>query len=230
VEGVLIKRYKRFFADVRPLDPALGDVVVAHCANTGSMKTCGEPGDRVYLSPAASPERKLRWTWELTGVDGGFVGVNTARPNHVVHESVARGAVAELAGYTSWRAEVAYGKKSRIDLLLEGSAKDPRRCWVEVKNATLRHGDHVVFPDAVTERGLKHLGELSAMVRAGDRAVMFFFVNRPDGRAMAPAEAIDPDYAAGLRAAQRAGVEILAYRARTSLAGMTVGERIPVEL
>jgi sugar fermentation stimulation protein A len=125
---------------------------------------------------------------------------------------------------------VKYGDKSRIDLLLEGSARDPRRCWVEVKNATLRDGDYILFPDAVTDRGLKHLGELSKMAKAGDRAVMLFFVNRPDGRAMAPAAAVDPAYTEGLRAAARAGVEILAYRARTNLAGMTLGERMPVDL
>ena len=226
VKGTLVQRYKRFFADV--VLEATGETVTAHCANTGSMRTCGAPGDTVYLLHSDDPKRKLRFSWELTSTADGFVGVNTARPNQVVEAAVRGGLVAELAGYGTVRPEVKYGTNSRIDLRLEAPGRPP--CYVEIKNATLLEGEHVRFPDAVTERGLKHLRELELVAQKGERAVLFFFVNRPEGRAVGPADRIDPAYGQALREARANGVEILAYRARPSLQGITLGAAVPVDL
>lgn len=225
IAGQLIQRYKRFFADVRLPN---GEVVTAHCANTGSMKTCGSPGDTVYLLHDPKPTRKLAYTWELTETAGGFIGVNTARPNHVVATAIALGKVAELKGYETIKQEVKYGANSRIDILLTDKAGDT--CYVEVKNTTLLAEGEVQFPDAVTERGLKHLTELTTVVKNGSRAVMFYLVNRPEGAAFAPAAAIDPAYAQGLKDANAAGVEILAYRAEHSVTGITLGAQVPIRL
>jgi sugar fermentation stimulation protein A len=225
VEGELIQRYKRFFADVRL--PS-GEVVTAHCANTGSMKTCGAPGDRVLLLHNPSPTRKLAYSWELTKVKGGYVGVNTARPNHLVAAAIGARKIPELADFAELKQEVKYGVNSRIDVLLTDARG--KRCYVEVKNTTLLVGEEVQFPDAVTARGLKHLDELAAVVRGGERAVMFYLVNRPDGAAFAPARAIDPAYADGLAKAVKAGVEVLAYRAKHSPTGLTIGPRVTVRL
>lgn len=223
-QGRLLRRYQRFFADVTLND---GRIVTAHCANTGSMATCGAPGDTVYLLHNANPARKLQWTWELTAIEDGFVGVNTGRPNQLVRAAVSAGLVRELKGYADVRPEVKYGKNSRIDLLLSGDGIPP--CYVEIKNTTLRYENRIVFPDAVTERGLKHLDELIQEKKAGNRAIMFFLVNRPDGEAFAPADHIHHEYATELRRAVRQGVEVLAYRARHSVLGMTLGERLHVD-
>ena len=225
-KGTLIKRYKRFLADVELADG--GDVITAHCPNTGSMKTCGAPGDTVFLTHNPSPTRKLKYTWELTKTRGGYIGVNTHTPNALVKAAIANGDIKELAGYAEMKTEVKYGKNSRIDVLLS----DPRKgdCYVEVKNSTLLDGERVIFPDAVSERGLKHIHELVSMVEAGHKAVLFFLVNRPEGKSFAPADAIHPEYGAALREAKAAGLKILAYRAKHSLKGIRVTERVPVRL
>lgn len=225
VRGKLIKRYKRFFADVT-LDS--GEVVVAHCANTGSMRTCGEPLDPVYLLHAPSPTRKLAYSWELTETVGGFIGVHTGRPNALAAAAQRHGRIPELAGYSSQRSEVKYGASSRIDLLLE--SLDLPDCYVEVKNATLFANDQVLFPDAVTERGRKHLAELAAVAKSGKRAVNLFLLNRPEGRVFAPAKSIDPDYARDLSRVSREGVEILAYRVHATPYGLDIGGSVEVEL
>ncbi len=224
IEGKLIKRYKRFFADV---ELANGDVVTAHCPNTGSMKSCGQPGDTVFVLHAPSPTRKLAYTWELTKTSRGFVGVNTARPNHVVAKAIENGKIAELLAYPDLKQEVKYGVNSRIDILL--SCPDKGQCYVEVKNTTLLEGDLVLFPDSVSARGLKHLQELSLMVKEGHRAVMFYLVNRAEGSYFTPASQIDPAYSKGLSEALKAGVEILAYRATHSLSGISIGEALPLK-
>jgi sugar fermentation stimulation protein A len=224
-KGKLIKRYKRFLADVTLDD---GTLVTAHCPNTGSMESCYVEGSTVWLSPSDNPERKLKWTWEFTATEGGLIGINTSRPNEVVAEAVKDGKILELAGYASVRREVKYSKNSRIDLFLESPGK--KNCYVEIKNTTLRRGDNVLFPDAVTERGLKHLEDLSEMVREGHRAVMVFFVNRPDCERFSPASEIDPKYAAALKDAVKTGVEVLAIRAVSSPEGITTGNNIPVKL
>ncbi len=225
VRGTLVQRYKRFFADVT-LES--GETIVAHCANTGTMKTCGTAGDTVYLLHNPDPKRKLAYSWELTATPLGFVGVNTARPNQVVAAAVEAGHIAELSGYTAVRREVKYGANSRIDLLLQGPGRPD--CYVEIKNSTLLGGDSVLFPDAVTSRGLKHLHELQAVVAQGGRAVMLYFVNRPEGKDFGVADTVDPAYGSGLRAAMAAGVEVLAYRAEHSLTGIKIGAAVPVSL
>ena len=223
-DGRLIRRYKRFMADVELAD---GEVVTAHCPNSGSMATCKEPGQPVCIQPADSPQRKLKYTWELYHSGASWVGINTHRSNAIVAEAVAEDAVPELTGYERARREVKYGQNSRIDLLLESDARPP--AYVEVKNATLLAEDGAVrFPDAVTERGRKHLDELADMVAAGSRAVMFFLVNRADGEGFGPADRIDPAYGQLLREVAEAGVEVLAYRTAITPAGMTVAEPVPI--
>jgi sugar fermentation stimulation protein A len=211
LKGRLIKRYKRFMADVE-LDT--GETVTAHCANSGSMLSVNEPGAEVWISPASNPDRKLKFTWELIRIGRSLVGINTSHPNALVADAIAAGKVAELKGYEALRREVKYGKNSRIDILLE----DPKKglCYVEVKNVTMRRdlkaGAPVEFPDGVTARGAKHLVELSDMVAEGHRAVMFYLVQRGDGAGgVTIARDIDPAYGEALDAARKAGVEILAY-------------------
>jgi sugar fermentation stimulation protein A len=224
--GQLIRRYKRFMADVELDD---GSVVTAHCPNSGSMATCKDPGQAVAIQPAASPQRKLKFTWELYHSGASWVGVNTHRANAIVAEAIADGRVPELAGYERLRREVKYGKNSRIDILLEDDARGS--CHVEVKNATLLAPDgRVRFPDAVTERGRKHLDELADLTAAGGRAVMFFLVNRADGDGFGPADHIDPAYGERLRQVMAAGVEVLAYRTRITPEAIAVGEAAAVDL
>ncbi|HEY4745386.1 MAG TPA: DNA/RNA nuclease SfsA [Desulfuromonadaceae bacterium] len=210
IPGTLIKRYKRFLADVTLAD---GSMVTAHCPNSGSMKGCAVPGSRVFLSRSTNPNRKLAHTWELAESDGFWAGINTGLPNRLVREAIEDGTVAELQGYGTIRPEVPYGEHSRIDLLLEGPTG---RCFVEVKNVTLVEQGRALFPDAVTTRGQKHLNELMRVVREGDRGVIFFTVQRGDGHAVSPADAIDPEYGRLLRLALANGVEALAYRAEVT--------------
>jgi len=225
VRGTLLRRYKRFFADVELAD---GSVVTAHVANTGGMIGTSDPGIEVWLSPAANPERKLRWNWELARIDGVLVGVNTAHPNRIAADAVTDGRIPELAGYSSLRREVKYGRNSRIDLLLEGGGLPT--CHVEVKNVHLRRGDWAEFPDAVTLRGTKHLAELRDVVAGGGRAVMLYLVQREDCRGFRPAADIDPTYARALHDAVGDGVEAICYTCRLSCDEITIGEPLPVSL
>lgn len=223
IRGTLIKRYKRFMADVSLDD---GQVVTAHLANSGAMLGTADPGMEVWLSPAANPERKLKYSWELVRVDGHLVGVNTAHPNAIAAEAITDGAIAQLTGYTSIRREVKYGINSRIDLLLEADGRPP--CYVEVKNVHLKRGDWAEFPDAVTVRGAKHLTELRAMVAQGARAVMLYLVQRQDCTGFRPAAHIDPVYAAGLAQARKDGVEALCHTCHMSLDGIHIGPMLPI--
>jgi sugar fermentation stimulation protein A len=213
IEGRLRERYKRFFADVELDD---GSVITAHCPNTGSLLGCKEPGSRAWLRDSGDPNRKLRYTWqavEVPGPGGGaWVNVDTNHPNRVVHEAIVAGEVPELAGYDEARREVKYGKNSRIDVHLTSADRPP--CYVEVKNTTYALGNVALFPDAATERGLKHLGELRNVVKEGARAVQLFFVSRSDVEVFRPADAIDPRYATTLRRAVDDGVEVLAWSTR----------------
>lgn len=232
LKGTLIKRYKRFLADVTLDD---GSVVTAHTANSGSMLGCCTPGSEVWLSPANNPERKLKFTWELVRVGDELVGINTSHPNALAAEAILSGAIPELAGYATLKREVKYGKNSRIDVFL--TAPDRPDCYVEVKNTTLFRpdGDNqqvALFPDAVTERGTKHLGELSEMVRTGKRAVMLYMVQRSAaglGR-FAVAEDIDPTYAAALRDALAVGVEALCYTCSVTPERLEVAIPLPIRL
>jgi sugar fermentation stimulation protein A len=223
--GLLIRRYQRFLADVELAD---GSIVTAHCPNSGSMKGCALPGSPVLLSISDKAGRRLKYTWEMVKREGNWVGINTGLPNRLVREGIENGVVSELQGYTSIRPEVRYGEeKSRIDLLLEGPAG---LCYVEVKNVTLVEGNMALFPDAVTTRGQKHLRELMEVVRKGHRGVIFFVVQRGDGEAVAPADAIDPEYGRLLRLAAANGVEVLAYRASVSPDEVMLTHRLPVIL
>lgn len=211
-QGRLIRRYKRFLADVVLPD---GREVTAHCPNTGSMLGCQPADARVILSVSDNPKRKLKYTWELVETAPGvWACVNTARPNAQARSAIENGVVAELTGYGQCRSEVRYGsEKSRIDLHLSGH-QSRADAWVEVKNVTLCDEQGIgYFPDAVTLRGQKHLRELMAQAQAGDRAVLLFLVNHTGIDLVKPADQIDPAYGKLLRQAQAAGVEVLAYRA-----------------
>lgn len=224
-EGRLIRRYKRFLADVALTD---GSVVTAHCPNTGAMLGCQAPGSPVWLSAADRPGRKLAWTWELVEAAPGVkVGIHTGRSNGLVREAVEGHWPPALAGYSDIRAEVAYGRGSRIDLLL--SAPDRPPCYLEVKNVTAAaEGGVALFPDAVTVRGARHLDELAAQVAAGCRAVLVFCVQREDVAEVRPADAIDPHYGRRLRAALAAGVEVLALGATVDLGEICLKRELSV--
>lgn len=223
IPGILIKRYKRFLADITLAD---GSMVTAHCPNSGSMLGCNLPGSPVMLSQSPNPNRKLAYTWELVQIGGYWIGLNTMLPNRLAEEAILNGTISELQGYEQLRREVPYGsERSRIDLLLEGSQG---RCYVEVKNVTLVEGELALFPDAVTERGQKHLRELMEVVRNGDRGIILFTVQRGDGKAVAPADRIDPAYGRLLREAVRNGVEALAYRASVQPEEIRLTDRLAV--
>jgi sugar fermentation stimulation protein A len=223
-EARLIRRYKRFLADVEMPD---GSVITVHCANPGAMTGLAEPGMRVFLSKSASLTRKLPWSWELVEADGTLVGINTAHPNAIVAEAILMGAIPELSGYDALRREVRYGVNSRIDILLSGQGRPD--AYVEVKNVHLSRRSRLAeFPDSVTARGAKHLAELSAMVAEGHRAVMVYLVHRADADTLALAADIDPAYAAAFSKASAAGVEMLAYACTVTAEEVLVTRRIPI--
>ena len=226
VEGRLIRRYKRFLADVQ----LAGEVVTAACPNTGSMMGCAEPGSRVWLSEHDSATRKYRHTWELVEVSGRrpvLVGINTAKPNALVAEAIAEGAIPELAGYLNVRREVPFGEeRSRVDFVLEG---DCEPCYVEVKNVTAAASKGVaLFPDCVSERGSRHLRELMRLKAVGLRPVQLYCVQRGDVNEVRPADGIDHEYGRTLREAIAAGVEVLAYRACVTPEEIRIAKRIEV--
>ncbi|MGD9667624.1 MAG: DNA/RNA nuclease SfsA [Hyphomicrobiaceae bacterium] len=228
VRGRLIKRYKRFLADVSLDD---GTPITCTCPNTGSMLGLTGPGSIVWLSESDSPTRKYRHTWEMIENDPGsgttLVGINTGHPNKLVTEAIEAGKIAPLRGYQSLKCEQKYGANSRIDILLDDDAKG--RAYVEIKNVHLMRGAGLAeFPDSVTERGAKHLAELAEMVRAGHRAVMLFLVQRADAKSISLAADIDPGYAAAFAMATAAGVEALAYRCRLSPEEIVIDRKIPI--
>ncbi len=226
VQGILLRRYKRFLADVILEN---GDEITAHCPNTGSMMGVADAGQRVWLAHRPSPTRKYAYSWELTQLaDGTLVGVDTHRSNALVREAIEGGAIAELQGYERIVPESRYGSEnSRIDFLL-GAASRPD-CYVEVKNVTAAvEAGIALFPDAVSERGTKHLRELMGVVAEGARAVLVFCVQRDDVMEVRPADAIDPAYGQTLREALRAGVEAIAYRAVIDPVTIHLQHRLPV--
>ena len=210
IKAHLIKRYKRFLADIVLED---GSTSVAHCANTGSMLGLSAPDSTIYLSPNTNPKAKLDYRWELIDVSSSLVGINTSRANAIVEEAIEENRIAELEGYNSLKREVKYGDNSRIDILLSDPANDKTsaKCYVEIKSVTLERCSQARFPDAVTKRGAKHLIELEQMVKEGHRAVMLFLIQRSDCTSFSVAEDIDPTYAETLSAANKAGVEVLVY-------------------
>jgi sugar fermentation stimulation protein A len=228
VPATLVRRYKRFLADV-----ALpgGETVTAHCANPGSMIGLAAPGAPVWLSRSQNPKRKLGHSWELVEVDLGsgaeLVGINTTNPNALAAEATAAGLIPELSGYRSFRREVKYGRNSRVDFLLEEPGRPP--CYVEVKNVHLmRQKGLAEFPDAVTKRGAKHLQELAAMAAAGARAVMLFLVQIASAERFALARDIDPAYGLQFDLARAQGAEALARRCRLSRDAIEVAEAIAI--
>ena len=227
-EGRLVKRYKRFFADIECSD---GSIVTAHCANTGSMLNCMADGARVWFSRNDDPKRKLKATWELVETPHGRIAcINTGRANRLIEEALQAGVITELAGFTQLRREVKYGEEnSRADFCL---MFDQRQVFVEVKSVTLGFADTDIaaFPDAVSTRGAKHLRELTALAEMGQRAVLIYCVNLSGITAVRAAQEIDPEYAAALAEAKTAGVEVLAYGTQITPAGIEVTQRLAVEL
>jgi len=225
--GRLIKRYKRFMADIERDD---GDVVTAHCANSGSMISVNEPGSEVWISPAKNPDRKLKFTWELIRIKDAMVGINTSHPNGIVAEAIHNGEIPELTGYENLRREVKYGGNSRIDILLEDSEKPD--CYVEVKNVTLKRDLSAdapcEFPDGVTARGTKHLGELEQMVKDGKRAVMFYLVQRDDAQTFALADDIDPAYSEAFHRVRNNGVEMVCYGCRLTPEEIVIDRKVEI--
>jgi len=225
IPGTLIRRYKRFLADVKL---SSGETVTAHCPNSGSMLECSEPGRPVYLSSHDNPKRKLKYTWEIIEMPLSLVGVNTLVPNRLVKKSIEDGYIKELTGYDKVVAEVKTGGRSRIDLLLkDGNKKD---CYVEIKNCTLVNDKLAKFPDAVTTRGLKHLVELQRLVASGCRCVMFYLVQRMDAALFQPADHIDPEYGKELRAAINYGVEIMVYDVMIDMKSIRINKKLPCKL
>lgn len=228
LRGRLVQRYKRFLADV-VLDT--GETVTATCPNTGSMMGLTTPGTVVWLSTSDSPTRKYKHTWEMLEVDLGrgpsLVGINTNHPNKLVFDAISAGQIAEIGSYPALRREVKYGKNSRIDMLLE--CPERGACYVEVKNVHMmrRHG-LAEFPDSVTERGTKHLGELADMVTAGHRAVMLYLIQRDDAAQLSLARDVDPNYGAAFDAARKAGVEAVAVRCRLSPQAIVIDGTVPI--
>lgn len=225
IPATLIRRYKRFLADIRLDD---GQEVTAHCANPGSMMGLAEPGMRIWVEPNDDPRKKLKYGWRLVEhANGHFTGVDTSVPNRALRAALEAGDVAGLDGYEHVRAEVKYGENSRIDFLLQGAGR--RDAYVEVKSVTLmRQPGLAEFPDSVTARGTKHLAELAQMARSGHRAVMLYLIQRTDARTFALAADIDPAYTAAFQAARDAGVEALAFDTVISPEHVLLGQAIPL--
>lgn len=227
LRGTFLRRYQRFFADVR-LDS--GETVTAATPNTGSMRTCSEPGSPAYLSIADNPKRKLKYTWELVQAGEGWVGVNTHLANHLAREAIEAGLIPELTGYGAPRREVKYGANSRVDLLLEDQDGARPPCYVEVKNVSMGRDGVASFPDSVSTRAVKHMRELAAQVRLGNRAAVLFTVQRMDCHTFRPADDIHPEYGEALREAVAGGVVALAYRASVTPREIRLVAPLPVEL
>jgi len=227
LRGTLVRRYQRFFADVRT---EAGETLTAHCPNPGSMRGLLREGAAVRCSSSASPTRKLPQTLEMIRAGRAWVGVHTHLANGFAARLLGAGALADLAGYTSVRREVAVGDGSRLDFRLDGRPGDPRPAYVEVKSVTLAEGACARFPDSVTARGLRHAECLAGLRREGARAVLLFVVQRGDCESVEPADDIDPAYGAALRAAAAQGVEVLALRARVGAAGIRYERPLPVVL
>ncbi len=225
--ATLIRRYKRFLADVILDDDS---EVTMHVANTGAMHGCAEPDDTIWYSTSDNPKRKYPYSWELTQTkQNHMICVNTIRANQLVEEAINNHIIDELSGYKTLKREVKYGSEnSKIDILLTDD--DKVNCYVEVKSCTLLQNDHGYFPDAVTTRGQKHLRELIEVAQSAQRAVLLFAVLHTGISVVSPAKHIDPKYAELLTEAAHFGVEILAYSAVISEDGIKLTSKIPVEL
>lgn len=225
IRGRLIRRYKRFLSDIELDDRT---TITAHVANPGAMTGLAEPGMEVWLSRSDNPKRKLAYSWELVRVGRCLVGVNASAPNRIVEEALAKGTIAELGGYQRVRREVAYGRNSRVDLVLESDGRPP--CYVEIKNVHLKRGERAEFPDSVTARGTKHLNELAEVANAGWRAVMLYVVQRTDCSDFGIAADIDPAYWEALKQARGRGVETLCYGCRIRRDRIDLDSPMPIAM
>lgn len=223
IHGTLIKRYKRFLADVKLDD---GTEVVAHCTNSGSMKSCLENGAEVYLSPVNDPKRKTKFTWEMIKINGDWVGINTGNPNKLAFKAVSAGLIPGLEGYTTVKREVKFND-SRFDVFAEN---EQEKCFIEVKNVTLKEGKYALFPDAVTTRGQKHLKTLIDVKKQGMRAVMLYIVQRSDVEIFSPARKIDSDYSSMLKKAVGAGVEVIPMQASVTPEKIGLVKKLPFNI
>lgn len=222
--GILRFRYKRFVAEIMLDD---GKIIQAHCPNSGSMLGCQEPGSPVLVSNHHSPKRKYPYTWELVRVNQTWVGINTLVPNRIVREAIAAKKISSLWGYTEIRSEVPIGEHSRLDLQLR---RDHEICFIEIKNVTLAQDGIAYFPDAVTERGRRHLCELQRLVQGGMRGIIFFVVQRGDAAEFRPAWQIDRKYAQELVRAVENGVEIMVYQAAVDPPRIELSHPLPFRL
>ncbi|MCU4175437.1 DNA/RNA nuclease SfsA [Carboxylicivirga sp. N1Y90] len=223
VHGRLIKRYKRFLANVLLDD---GTIVTAHCTNSGSMKSCIEENAEVYLSPATDPKRKTKYTWEMILIEGSWVGVHTTHPNQIVYEAIVNNEIPQLKHYNKVQREVKV-KDSRLDIV---AMNEDETCFIEVKNASMKQGNSVLFPDAVTSRGKKHLHTLISLKEEGYRAVMVYLIQRVDVDTFGVASDIDPDYSSTLKQAHEAGVEIIPLQARVTPSEISIVRELPYSL
>ena len=223
--GTLVKRYKRFLADIMLNN---GEKITAHCANSGSMKNCSEPGRPVYVSHHDTPNRKLKYTWEMIAMPSSLVGVNTIWPNKLVSQAIISGVIPELTGYDQLKQEVKVGEHSRLDICL--TAENNQTCYIEVKNCTMVNHGIAAFPDAVTTRGRKHLLELQELIGSTVRCVMFFLVQRTDATLFQPADDIDREYGVELRRAYEKGIEILVYDVSLDQQKIGINKSLPFQL
>ena len=223
IHGRLIKRYKRFLADVK-LDN--GELVTAHCTNSGSMKSCLENDAEVYLSPDDDPKRKTKFTWEMIKINDDWVGINTGNPNKLAFKAVQNEEIEKLRGYTEVKREVKYSD-SRFDIMAKN---EKETCFIEVKNVTYKEGDYALFPDAVTTRGKKHLDTLIQVKKEGMRAVMLYVIQRTDVNIFAPAKQIDPEYAKTLKNAFERGVEIIPIQVKVSPEKIEILQELPFKI
>lgn len=222
IKGYLVKRYKRFLADINLEN---GDLITAHCPNSGAMQGLTNPGTPVWLSKSPNPNRKLPLTWEMAEVEGTYVGMNTSNPNDLVEEAIRKRAITDLQDIHNLRREVSYGKNSRIDILLENSTHE--LTYVEVKNVHLKRGKTAAFPSSVTARGAKHMRELAEVVRQGHNAYVVFVVQRNDCEAFEIAEDIDKVYGQEFREALQNGVKALVYACDVTPKAITISHQIP---
>lgn len=223
IQGTLIRRYKRFLADVKLSD---GNTVTAHCTNSGSMLSCIAEGAEVYLSPVSDPKRKTSYTWEMIKLDGNWVGINTLLPNQLAYEALMNDEIEGLKGYTKVKREVKW-EDSRFDLM---ALNEQETCFIEVKNVSLKLDQSACFPDAVTIRGRKHLETLIRVKEQGMRAVMLYVIQRADVSYFAPADSIDPEYGKALRKAHHKGVEIFAVQTIVTPFEIKITKILPVKL
>ncbi len=223
IHGRLIKRYKRFLADVK-LDN--DEIVTAHCTNTGSMKSCLEDNAEVYLSPVDDPNRKTKFTWEMIKINGDWIGINTGNPNKLAFEAIKNGEIEKLKGYTEVKREVKFDD-SRFDVM---ARNETETCFIEVKNVTLKEGNYALFPDAVTSRGKKHLETLIKVKEQEMRAVMLYIIQRMDIDTFGLAKDIDPEYSKTLKVAYEKGVEIIPMQAKVTPEKIELVKELPFEI